>query len=184
MTGSSDDCRKCACPLTTSSNNFSPTCVMKESNGISLEASLSSDYICDKCSVGHVGKHCESCEDGYYGNPTELGSRCLPCPCNGDPSIPRLESALSVNATSKVGVVKGARKAIMATRPSAVMNVSALIPAQSVTCAIRAMESAHASQIMSANYVINAPLVMQISRCNARHVSAIEMDQSMRHATR
>lgn len=99
-------------------------------------------------------------------------------------AIPRLESALSVNATSKVGVVKGARKAIMATRPSAVMNVSALIPAQSVTCAIRTMESAHASQIMSANYVINAPLVMQISRCNARHVSAIEMDQSMRHATR
>lgn len=84
--GTHDDCKRCACPLIDDSNNFSPTCELKksfETNGISLPASC--DYICTNCSVGHFGEHCELCEDGFYGSPTELSSRCLPCPCGGDP---------------------------------------------------------------------------------------------------
>jgi laminin alpha 1/2 len=43
------------------------------------------EYICTNCPVGHVGDHCEKCEDGFYGNPLEIDSQCLPCACNGDP---------------------------------------------------------------------------------------------------
>lgn len=76
--GFPDDCQKCACPLIDEANNFSPSCEIKDSSD-------TSGYVCTKCNVGHIGDHCESCQDGYYGTPTDLGSRCLPCPCNGDP---------------------------------------------------------------------------------------------------
>lgn len=86
LVGTADDCRRCACPMIDDSNNFSPTCELKaslETDGIHL--AVRRDFVCSNCSVGHVGEHCEQCEDGFYGSPTELGSRCLPCPCNGDP---------------------------------------------------------------------------------------------------
>ena len=76
---------KCACPLIDDSNNFSPTCELKVNRETS-DAML--NYVCNNCSAGHFGDHCEFCEDGFYGNPSVLGSRCLPCPCNGDPCEP------------------------------------------------------------------------------------------------
>lgn len=78
--GTSDDCKKCACPLVDDVNNFSATCELKSEE--------SNDYICTDCPHGHSGDHCEKCIDGFYGNPLEIGSKCQPCPCDGDPCDP------------------------------------------------------------------------------------------------
>lgn len=91
MNGSPDDCRRCACPLIDESNNFSPTC----------EATGAGSFICNKCSAGHTGDHCELCEDGFYGSPTEIGSRCLPCPCNGDPCDPKSGKCLKCEGNTE-----------------------------------------------------------------------------------
>ncbi|KAI5705223.1 hypothetical protein M8J75_013109 [Diaphorina citri] len=72
--GTAEDCMQCACPMKEESNNFSPTC---EGNG--------TEYICTQCPQGYIGDHCESCDAGYYGNPTELGGSCVPCSCGGGP---------------------------------------------------------------------------------------------------
>ncbi|XP_004635889.1 laminin subunit alpha-1 [Octodon degus] len=74
------DCQPCACPLTTPSNNFSPTCRLDKEE----------DLLCDKCAPGYAGPWCERCADGYYGNPTIPGGSCVPCDCSGnvDPSEP------------------------------------------------------------------------------------------------
>lgn len=32
-----------------------------------------------------TGNTCFSCDDGYFGNPLEIGSICKPCDCNGSP---------------------------------------------------------------------------------------------------
>lgn len=77
--GTANDCHRCACPLTDESNSFSNICELLDISG----------YICTNCSLGHVGDYCEKCADGFYGNPTESGSRCLPCPCDGDPCDPQ-----------------------------------------------------------------------------------------------
>lgn len=29
-----------------------------------------------------------SCDDGYFGSPTKIGSNCTKCPCNGAPCDP------------------------------------------------------------------------------------------------
>ncbi|XP_058446853.1 laminin subunit alpha-1 isoform X1 [Malaya genurostris] len=81
LVGKSDDCKKCACPLEDASNNFSPSCQLKGAVGLTNK----SDYVCTQCPEGYTGDHCEICDDGYYGNPLELGSKCLPCPCHGGP---------------------------------------------------------------------------------------------------
>lgn len=94
--GTPTDCIRCACPLSVTSNNFSPTCRRKESSidmnhveknwyaGIDQDT----EYVCTGCPLGYIGDHCEQCDDGYYGDPLELGSKCLPCPCNGGPCDP------------------------------------------------------------------------------------------------
>ncbi|XP_061668188.1 laminin subunit alpha-2 [Syngnathoides biaculeatus] len=64
--GFHDDCRPCACPLTTPGNNFSPTCVTEGYD----------DYRCTSCPEGYEGKYCERCSTGYYGNPQIPGGRC------------------------------------------------------------------------------------------------------------
>lgn len=61
-------------------NNFSTTCELKGED--------SDDYICNDCPLGYTGNHCEKCKDGFFGNPLELGSKCLPCLCDGDPCDP------------------------------------------------------------------------------------------------
>ncbi|XP_067909066.1 attractin-like protein 1 isoform X1 [Heterodontus francisci] len=38
--------------------------------------------ICEQCKNLTVGKQCEACMQGYYGDPTN-GGRCQPCKCNG-----------------------------------------------------------------------------------------------------
>lgn len=93
------DCKRCACPLSVDSNNFSPTCRSKENSldmnhvdknwyaGIDQDSAVL-EYVCTDCPIGYTGDHCEQCEDGYYGNPLEIGSKCLPCPCNGGPCDP------------------------------------------------------------------------------------------------
>ncbi len=52
--GTSNDCKPCSCPLIEKSNNFSPTCVLKDTS--------SNEYICDQCPVGYTGNHCEMYE--------------------------------------------------------------------------------------------------------------------------
>lgn len=72
--GTPQDCQLCACPLTSPSNNFSPTCYL----------SGEEDLICDQCAPGYTGPRCERCANGYYGNPSVLGGSCVPCDCNGN----------------------------------------------------------------------------------------------------
>uniref|UniRef100_A0A5F8G7E7 Basement membrane-specific heparan sulfate proteoglycan core protein n=1 Tax=Monodelphis domestica TaxID=13616 RepID=A0A5F8G7E7_MONDO len=70
--GTPADCQPCKCPLSSSSNNFSPTCSLNNED----------EVICDKCQTGYIGNQCERCADGYYGNPTVFGESCIPCDCN------------------------------------------------------------------------------------------------------
>ncbi|XP_035880582.1 laminin subunit alpha-2 isoform X4 [Phyllostomus discolor] len=85
--GTSEDCQPCACPLSTPSNNFSPTCHLDRSLGL----------ICDECPVGYTGPRCERCAEGYFGQPSVRGGSCQPCQCNDnlDFSIPGSCDSLS-----------------------------------------------------------------------------------------
>ncbi|XP_025195973.1 laminin subunit alpha-1 [Melanaphis sacchari] len=73
--GTPNDCKKCACPLNESTNNFSPTCKSNSVGG----------YICTECPEGYSGDHCEICAPKYFGNPLVIGSTCKPCDCNEAP---------------------------------------------------------------------------------------------------
>ncbi|XP_043920288.1 laminin subunit alpha-2 isoform X4 [Protopterus annectens] len=74
------DCQQCACPFTSPSNNFSPTCHLDHSG----------ELICDQCLPGYAGPRCDRCAEGYYGNPMTEGGSCQPCQCNNnlDLSVP------------------------------------------------------------------------------------------------
>uniref|UniRef100_A0A8C4MP16 Laminin subunit alpha-1 n=1 Tax=Equus asinus asinus TaxID=83772 RepID=A0A8C4MP16_EQUAS len=72
--GTPGDCQPCACPLSTASNNFSPTCHLDDGDKV----------VCDQCAPGYSGAWCERCADGYYGNPTVPGESCVPCNCSGN----------------------------------------------------------------------------------------------------
>uniref|UniRef100_A0A671ETU2 Basement membrane-specific heparan sulfate proteoglycan core protein n=1 Tax=Rhinolophus ferrumequinum TaxID=59479 RepID=A0A671ETU2_RHIFE len=76
--GTPGDCQPCACPLSSASNNFSPTCHLHDGD----------EVVCDQCALGYSGTWCERCADGYYGNPTVPGESCVLCNCSGnvDPS--------------------------------------------------------------------------------------------------
>ncbi|KAI3355620.1 hypothetical protein L3Q82_018448 [Scortum barcoo] len=75
--GTRDDCRLCPCPLTESSNSFSPTCVLEASGQV----------LCDQCQEGYTGTNCERCASGFYGNPQVVGGTCVRCECNGNVDI-------------------------------------------------------------------------------------------------
>ncbi|KAM9826836.1 laminin subunit alpha-1 [Neosynchiropus ocellatus] len=75
--GSAEDCQRCPCPLTMSSNSFSPTCVLGESGHI----------LCDRCQEGYTGNNCERCSSGYYGSPLMVGGSCVRCECNGNVNV-------------------------------------------------------------------------------------------------
>ncbi|XP_029979690.1 laminin subunit alpha-1 [Sphaeramia orbicularis] len=75
--GGADDCRRCPCPLTESSNSFSPTCVLESSGQV----------LCDQCQDGYTGMNCERCASGFYGNPQVVGGACVRCECNGNVDI-------------------------------------------------------------------------------------------------
>ncbi|XP_030638763.1 laminin subunit alpha-2 [Chanos chanos] len=70
--GTANDCQPCACPLTSPSNNFSPTC-HQDARG---------ELICDRCQPGYTGTRCERCANGYFGRPDIKGGFCRPCECN------------------------------------------------------------------------------------------------------
>ena len=75
-------CKPCPCPLTSDPGQFSRTCQLVLP---SLEAE------CLQCPQGHGGRNCESCDNGYYGDPTGsiTGSPtpCTDCMCNGNIDI-------------------------------------------------------------------------------------------------
>ncbi|XP_014473552.1 PREDICTED: laminin subunit alpha-1 isoform X2 [Dinoponera quadriceps] len=75
--GTSEDCKKCACPLFIESNNFSPSCQLDDPTDIN------SGYVCTQCPEGYTDDHCESCDVGFYGNPLTPGGTCQRCLCNG-----------------------------------------------------------------------------------------------------
>ncbi|XP_006885094.1 PREDICTED: laminin subunit alpha-2-like [Elephantulus edwardii] len=76
--GLPNDCRQCACPLISSSNNFSPTCVME---GLD-------DYRCTACPRGYEGQYCERCAPGYTGSPSSPGGSCQECECDPHGALP------------------------------------------------------------------------------------------------
>ncbi|GAB1601049.1 laminin subunit alpha-like [Argonauta hians] len=67
-------CAICACPMPLASNNFAKDCVTSRDGATSL---------C-MCKEGYSGVKCDKCEDGYYGNPLEIGGSCRRCQCNGN----------------------------------------------------------------------------------------------------
>ncbi|XP_060666589.1 laminin subunit alpha lam-3 isoform X2 [Drosophila nasuta] len=89
LQGTPHDCKRCACPLSEESNNFSPSCQLKSYNYMDLNPQFEliehAEYICTQCPEGYTGDHCQVCDDGYYGNPMQLGSSCQRCNCEGGP---------------------------------------------------------------------------------------------------
>lgn len=88
MQGTPNDCKRCACPLSVDSNNFSPSCQLKTFNILDINpfgVVEKNQYVCTQCPPGYTGDHCEMCDDGYFGNPTEVGSQCHQCECEGGP---------------------------------------------------------------------------------------------------
>lgn len=65
--GTPEDCKPCPCPLTTPSNQFSPTCFL-DTDGQST---------CNACPLGYMGRNCEICSAGYSGNPIQPGGSCI-----------------------------------------------------------------------------------------------------------
>nr|XP_023028946.1 laminin subunit alpha-2-like [Leptinotarsa decemlineata] len=80
--GTPEDCKKCACPLLNDENNFSPSCQL---DYFTEELDAEGTYVCTQCPKGYTGDHCEICDDGFYGNPMEIGNNCQLCDCNGGP---------------------------------------------------------------------------------------------------
>nr|XP_042896680.1 basement membrane-specific heparan sulfate proteoglycan core protein [Parasteatoda tepidariorum] len=64
--GTPEDCQPCPCPLITTPNQFSPTCVLDTDGQVT----------CDACPIGYEGRRCERCGPGYDGNPNVPGGSC------------------------------------------------------------------------------------------------------------
>ncbi|KAJ8306057.1 hypothetical protein KUTeg_016602 [Tegillarca granosa] len=76
--GTPNDCRPCACPLISPSNNFAARCRLAPIPG------NYDNYECLDCRQGYTGDRCERCDVGYYGNPRVVGGYCRRCNCNGN----------------------------------------------------------------------------------------------------
>ncbi|KAG8188529.1 hypothetical protein JTE90_004764 [Oedothorax gibbosus] len=64
--GTPEDCQPCPCPLITTPNQFSPTCILDTDGQVT----------CDACPIGYEGRRCERCGPGYDGNPNVPGGSC------------------------------------------------------------------------------------------------------------
>lgn len=85
-------CLPCPCPLTTTPGQFSDNCILESPN----------TPVCLDCPVGHTGNRCESCDTGYFGDPTgENGSPtgCSDCLCNGN-----INSSLPNSCNTTTGI--------------------------------------------------------------------------------
>ncbi|XP_040262985.1 laminin subunit beta-2 isoform X2 [Bufo bufo] len=83
--GSGDHCRPCPCPEgPNSGRHFAVSC---------HQDPRSRQVICN-CNQGYTGlvkrsggarrSRCDECAPGFYGNPFQVGGRCLPCQCNNN----------------------------------------------------------------------------------------------------
>ena len=73
LIGSPNDCSICECPLGTTSNSFATSCSLDPLKNL----------LC-ACDIGYTGERCETCADGFYGNPSEPGDFCKRCTCSGN----------------------------------------------------------------------------------------------------
>ncbi|XP_033223143.1 laminin subunit gamma-1 isoform X2 [Belonocnema kinseyi] len=67
LTGTPYDCKPCPCP----------------DNGPCILLGNNPNPICSECPAGRTGQRCETCSDGYFGNP-EKGQACRLCECNNN----------------------------------------------------------------------------------------------------
>lgn len=71
-------CLPCPCPLTSFPGQYSTNCTL----------SMDGNITCVDCPEGHIGNRCESCDRGYYGDPTGAMSGgstpCTRCMCNNN----------------------------------------------------------------------------------------------------
>jgi hypothetical protein len=58
-----DDCKPCYCPGNSLLGDVNTTVV-------TCRSSRDRQYVCDTCAEGHIGDHCELCDDGFFGIPT------------------------------------------------------------------------------------------------------------------
>ncbi|XP_006892508.1 PREDICTED: laminin subunit gamma-3 [Elephantulus edwardii] len=69
--GQADDCQPCPCP-------GQSACTTIPQSG---------EVVCTHCPPGQRGRRCESCDDGFFGDPLGLSGRpqpCRRCQCNGN----------------------------------------------------------------------------------------------------
>ncbi|XP_012268511.2 laminin subunit gamma-1 [Athalia rosae] len=67
LRGTPNDCKPCPCP-------DQGHCILLGNNP---------DPICTECPLGRTGPRCETCSDGFYGDP-ENNRPCRPCECNNN----------------------------------------------------------------------------------------------------
>ncbi|XP_051161958.1 laminin subunit gamma-1 [Leptopilina boulardi] len=67
LKGTPYDCKPCPCP----------------DNGPCILLGNNPEPICSECPLGRTGPRCETCSDGFFGNP-EKGQACRPCECNNN----------------------------------------------------------------------------------------------------
>ncbi|XP_056009495.1 basement membrane-specific heparan sulfate proteoglycan core protein-like isoform X3 [Ostrea edulis] len=98
--GTPSDCQPCPCPLTQPPNQFSPTC----------ELARDGQVRCTACPAGHTGRRCESCIQGYSGNPMQQGDYCKistgpNCQCDSRGIVPNTQcDALTKQCQCKANV--------------------------------------------------------------------------------
>ena len=66
LQGTEKDCQQCPCPE-------KGPCILHTDD----------DIICLNCPLGYSGRRCDTCADGYYGQPDE-GKECKKCECSGN----------------------------------------------------------------------------------------------------
>ncbi|XP_061163155.1 basement membrane-specific heparan sulfate proteoglycan core protein-like [Saccostrea echinata] len=102
--GTPSDCQPCPCPLTQPPNQFSPTC----------ELARNGQVRCTACPAGHRGLRCESCIQGYTGNPIQPGDYCKistgpDCQCDSRGTVPNTQCDVVTKQCQCKANVRGQR---------------------------------------------------------------------------